>query len=339
MTSMRRWIVVLFLLCGRALAAGEAAVPSPHAIDVPKWFSQSFLDLREDTADAAKEGKRLMLYFGQDGCPYCKALMSVNFGERDIVEKTRRHFVAVALNLWGDREVTWIDARRMPEKELARVLAVQYTPTILFFDEKGGVALRLNGYLPPETFRHALDYAAGRLEGRQSFAQYLAERGGAGGAGALIDEPFFEKGTNLASMLKRGKPLAVLFEQKGCRECVELHREGLARPEVRALLAKLSVVQLDLAGQRAIVTPEGSPDREAEWARGLKVSYAPSLVYFDASGREVFRAEGYLRPFHLAATLDYVASGALRAEPSFQRYLQARVDRMRSAGKPVDIWK
>ena len=55
-------------------------------------------------------------------------------------------------------------------------------------------------------------------------------------------------------------------------------------------------------------------------------------------GREAFRTEGYLRPFHLAATLDYVGSGAYRAEPSFQRYLQARADRLRAEGKSVQLW-
>ena len=46
----------------------------------------------------------------------------------------------------------------------------------------------------------------------------------------------------------------------------------------------------------------------------------------------MFRIEAYVRPFHLAAALDYVASGAYRSEPSFQRYLQARAERMRGRG-------
>src|SRR5213592_4136888 len=96
-----------------------AQTASPHAIEVPAWFSETFLDLREDVRDAAKEGKRLMIYFGQDGCPYCKALMQTNFTQPRIVEKTRRHFVALALNIWGDRQVTGLDGRTMPEKELA----------------------------------------------------------------------------------------------------------------------------------------------------------------------------------------------------------------------------
>ncbi len=77
----------------------------------------------------------------------------------------------------------------------------------------------------------------------------------------------------------------------------------------------------------------------AAWAQDLKIAYAPTLVFFDATGLEVFRAESYLRPFHLASVLEYVASGAYRTEPSFQRYVQARADRLRAGGETVDLWK
>ena len=39
------------------------------AQEPPAWFGDSLLELREDVAEAAKHGKRVMLYFGQDGCP------------------------------------------------------------------------------------------------------------------------------------------------------------------------------------------------------------------------------------------------------------------------------
>lgn len=334
---MTRWIATLLVLFLAAPARAEA--PSPHAIDIPKWFTESFLDFPDDVRDAAREGKRLMLYFGQDGCPYCKALMKVNFGEKDIVEKTRRHFVAIALNIWGDREVTWLDRRRMSEKELARVLGVQYTPTLLFLDEKGAVALRLNGYQPPERFRIALDYVAGRHETKEPYAEFAARRTGAGRAGELASQPFFEKGTDLARAARRGKPLLAIFEQKGCRECAEMHREGFSRPEIRELLGRFSVAQLDLGGARALVAPDGTVSNEREWAKDLRVGYAPTFVFFDEKGAEAFRAEGYVRPFHLASALEYVASGAYRREPNFQRYVQKRADEQRAAGKAVDLWK
>jgi len=311
---MRLLLAALILALWPRAAPAQAA--SPHAIDIPKWFSDSFLDLRDDVRDAGKEGKRLMLYFGQDGCPYCKALMKVNFGDPAIVATTRKHFIAVALNIWGDREVKWLDGRTMPEKDLARVLKVQYTPTLLFFDEKGEVVLRLNGYQPPERFRVALEYARLPKEGRPAYADYVAK--GQPGAAGQPEEP------QITSALSANKPILVIVSRPQCKECDELEREGLRRPEVARARQAFSVLRFDLSGS---------------WARANNVTYTPTLVFLDPRGSEVFRTEGYLRPFHLGATFDYVASGAYRKEPSFQRYLQARADQLRAEGKTVDLWK
>src|SRR3972149_4794014 len=112
-----RWLLFLALA---AACAARAQAPGANVVDVPPWFSETLLDLREDVREAAAEGKRLMVYFGQDGCPYCKELMVVNFSQQRIVEKARRGFVAIAINIWGDREVTWTDGASTSEKEFAR---------------------------------------------------------------------------------------------------------------------------------------------------------------------------------------------------------------------------
>jgi len=118
-----------------------------------------------------------------------------------------------------------------------------------------------------------------------------------------------------------------------------MHREGFARPEVKVQLAKFDVVRFSLLDDTDIVTPEGKQIPASEFARELNVSYTPSIVLFDASGREVFRIEAYLRPFHLAGSLDYVSSGAYASQPSFQRFLQATAERLRERGESVDLWK
>ena len=88
-----RWLLLLKWLL---LLLGSLWLLPVPAQETPEWFAESFLDLREDAAEAAAEGKRLMLYFMQDGCPYCTQLVTVNWRQPEIVQKTRRHFVPVA---------------------------------------------------------------------------------------------------------------------------------------------------------------------------------------------------------------------------------------------------
>lgn len=341
--TRRSWLSRLPVLLSAALAllpgAAAAQAASPHAIDIPRWFSETFLDLREDIADAARNNKRLIVYFGQDGCPYCKLLMQTTFSETRIVDKARRQFVAIALNLWGDREVTWIDGRRMSEKELARTLGVQFTPTLVFFNEKADVVLRLNGYQPPHRMDATLDWVAGRLESKQRYDDYLQAHAKEAAATKLADEPFFMKPPYALRRAGGGKPLLVLFERTHCASCDEMHREGFRRREVTALLPKFDVARFEPRDGTSITTPDGRALAVAAWARELSIQYAPTLLFFDANGKEVFRVEAYVRPYHLAGALDYVASGAYRTEPSFQRFLQARADAQRHRGQNVDLWK
>jgi thioredoxin-related protein len=303
-----------------------AQVVSPHAIETPEWFSESLLELRDEVRVAAAQKKRVLLYFGQDGCPYCTTLMRSNFSQRTIADKTRQHFVAIALNLWGDREVGWVDGRRLSEKALGRELRVQFTPTLLFLDEKGAVALRLNGYLPPHRFEAAIDYAAGLAGKGMRYDDYARASARESASATLHDEPFFAP---RPVTLRGSKPVALLFETPYCAGCDELHRDGLQRAEVRKLLARYTVHRLTLDDRR---------DGEITWARSLRVAYTPTLLLFDG-GREVLRIDSYVRPFHLASALDYVASGAYRREASFQRYLQARGERLRGRGEAVELWK
>lgn len=335
----RLLIALVFVL---APAAQDAAVsagafnPSPHAIDVPQWFKASFLDFREDIPEAARSHRRVMVYFGQDGCPYCRELMRVNFSQKDIVEKTRRHFDAIALNIWGDREVAWLDGRQYTEKTFAAHMKVQFTPTLLFFDERGKVVLRVNGYYPPHKLAAALDYVAGRHETRVTFAEYLVRHVREPASGRLHDQPFFLRPPHDLSRA-RAKPLVVLFEQRDCAACDELHGTGFKHKAIKSLIRKFEVVRLELFGRARVVTPDGRRLTEEQWARALNVSYTPTLVFFER-GREVFRVEGYLRPFHLESTFDYVASAAYKSEPSFQRFLQRRAEKIRQAGGKVELW-
>jgi thioredoxin-related protein len=315
----------------------------PHAVELPSFFAETFLNFPEDAADAAKSGKRLLLYFGQDGCPYCAELLQTNFTQKNIVDKTRAKFVAIGLNLWGDRETTWFDGITRSEKELAKHLKVQFTPTILLLDEKGATIARINGYYPPHRFSAALDYSAQRLERKLGFAEHMQAVPAKGARASLTEQPFFltaAAGKPLDLRRKTGgKPLAVLFETRHCAPCDELHDEGFKRDNTMAAVKRFDVARFALSGRDVIVTPSGEQTTAEAWAKALKVSYTPSVVFFDDSGKEVFRLEAYVRPFHFASSFEYVGSGAYRKEPEFQRFLQNKAELMKDQGEKPELWK
>ena len=321
------------------VAPAAAQQASPQAIDIPAWFTESFLDFEDEAAQAAREGKRLMLYFGQDGCPYCRELMVNAFSQRAIVDKAKAALMAVALNIWGSREVTWIGGARMTEKELARLLKVQFTPTLLFLDEKARVVARLNGYQTPARVAATIAYVTSKQESQRTLAEHLARQPPDAARPQLADEPFFAPPPYDLRRKPGAKPLAVLFETRSCQPCDELHDQAFKRAAVKAQLARLDVVRLPLADAVELVDPRGRKVVASAWARELQVPYSPTWVFFGDDGQEAFRVDGYVRAFHLAGALEYAATQGWRSEPQFQRWLQAKAERERAAGRPVDLWK
>lgn len=335
-------LVPVIVLTAAPLPAA-AQVASPHAIDIPRWFTDSFLEFKEEVAEAARADKRVLLYFGQDGCPYCKALMQANFGTtpaaQKITAKTRQHFVAVAINIWGDREVQWLDGWRGTEKQLAAKLAVQFTPTLFFLETDGRVVLRLNGYQPPERFVHIVDWVADRHDRRESLAEYMARLDTSAAALPAPSGTYLMRDPSALARRPGGKPLAVLFESERCAPCAEMHREAFQRPTLKTLLARFDIARIVPGRPARLTSPAGATVDSRAFARDLQIALHPTVVFFDDGGREVFRFDGYMRPFHIESAFDYVASGAYRREPRFQRYVQERAEALRAAGKPVDLWR
>ncbi len=333
---MRRLLLLIALLC--------AVSPAPTLAQIgdevlPPVFVETLLELPDDAAQAAKSGKRLLLYFGQVGCPYCKELMQTSFTQKAIVEQTAKHFLPIAFNIFGDREVTWFDGKLRSEKDLATFLKVQFTPTLLLLDEKGNIIGRINGFYPPHRFSAALDYSARRLEGKLSFAEHMKAVPQTGASATLNEQPFFIKPPFNLARKPGGKPLAVLFETRHCAPCDELHKEGLKRERTLAAVSRFDVARFSLSGREALTTPDGRRSNAEAWGRELKISYTPSVVFFDDRGREVFRLEAYVRPFHFASSFEYVGSGAYRKEPEFQRFLQHRAEFLKAGGDESDLWK
>ena len=306
----------------------------------PEWFKDSFLEFAEDVDEATADGKRLAILFHQDGCPYCNLLIERNLSQLDIEQLMKDKFDVIAINMWGARELISVSGTTYTERDFAAALKIQYTPTILFFNEQGTLALRLNGYLKPAAFKRALDYVAQKLETKTSYADYVAANRVKKTNEKLNRQGFFDPSSDLTRP-KKGfdQPLAVFFEQTSCPNCDQLHRKISQDPDTIRTIKQFKTLQLDRWADTPIITPEGTSTTAKKWADKLGVNYAPSIVLFNKQGNEIIRIEAMFKSFHIQSVFDYVASEAYKDEPSFQTYISQRADTIRETGKTVDLWK
>ena len=161
-------------------------------------------------------------------------------------------------------------------------------------------------------------------------------------------ETFLDLREDLGEASEGGRHFSVLWEQRGCPYCRELHAVNLSRPKIVSYLREnFDILQLDLWGSRAVTDFDGEELEERALARKWQINFTPTVVFFPddprgvagKSGRtaEVARMPGYFKPFHFVSMFEYVRGGAYRSQ-SFQRYLQDRLARLEAEGKSADVW-
>jgi thioredoxin-related protein len=117
-------------------APGFAGEIGDDGLHKEPWMRDTFKDLREDLAEANAEGKRLVLFFEQRGCIYCKKMHEEVFPQPELSDYIDENYFVVQLNLHGDTEMTDLDGEALSEKAAARKWNVLFTPTILFLPEQ-----------------------------------------------------------------------------------------------------------------------------------------------------------------------------------------------------------
>ena len=330
-------IIIMSLVGLVPLSAHTAESPEPvqqvtnyDSFELPEWFKVSFLDLSEDNLEATEANKHLVVFFWQEFCAYCKNTIEKNLTQQSIRDVFDAHFDVVALNIWGDREVYGLDGEATTEKEIARSLDVQFTPTIIFFNTDGKPVLRLNGYVSPAEMQVALNYVQTKTYESQTIFEYLAANQPQAVNASLNTQPFIQEEANLNI---KGQPKAILFEQTSCPDCDTFHRCVLSLESVRDRFKPFHTVQLDMWSSDPVMTPNGETKTARDYSRDMKIMYAPSLVLFDSNGSEIIRVESQLRSFHTEAVLEYIADGIYQREPNFQRYIEERGDIIRAKGE------
>ena len=150
-----------------------------------KWLYKSSLDLRRDLAATEKEGKRLVIFWEQVECAYCKPMYELNLRIPRLVEKIKKNFNVIKLDILGERKVTDLDGTVLAENELAEKFKIYYTPTLQFLPEslelaagrngKESEVFRPEGYFKPFHFNFLFHYVQSKgYESEPNFQRWLA---------------------------------------------------------------------------------------------------------------------------------------------------------------------
>jgi len=305
--------------------------PVPNQVVNPSWFKSSFLDLADDLEEARVEKKRgIAVYFGQKDCAYCRTLMEVNLKTPDIVRYLRNNFDVIPLDIWNSRQVSDLQGVSMTEREFAIREKTNFTPSFIFYDLDGSIALRLRGYYPPYAFRAALKYVVEGFYKEETLQAYMerADPPGKFEQDELNSQSFFEPPPYALdrSHFRAEKPLIVFFEQKSCHACDILHTEPLSNTGTVNMIRNFETVQLDVESDTPVVTPSGEHLTARQWSEKLGIFYTPALIFFDQSGKEIIRLDSVTGQHRLRGVMNYVLSGAYKKYPTYLEYRFGRMD-------------
>ena len=178
----------------------------------------------------------------------------------------------------------------------------------------------------------------------RAFAAQLGEDG-------LHIQPFFmqtflDMSEDKAEAETAGKHFAVIFEQRGCPYCREMHEVNFARPEIADYVASnFGIVQLNMWGSREVTDFDGEVLPEKELARKYGVAFTPTVQFFPddpaavegKAGKEaeVARMPGYFEPPYFMAIFRFVREKAYE-QSDFLTYARKALQQSQNAPSAAD---
>ena len=124
--------LILTLIAAVFAVAVNAAEMGDDGLHKADWMRDTFKDLQEDAAEAAAEGKRLLLIVEQRGCAYCQRMHEKTFPDPRIQAHLNKTYFPVQINLHGSTGIVDTDGKEISERDAARRWGVLFTPTMIY---------------------------------------------------------------------------------------------------------------------------------------------------------------------------------------------------------------
>lgn len=122
----------------------------------------NWMTMNEALAAQKEEPRKIFMDVYTDWCGPCKLLDKRTFQHKDVAEYVNKHYYAVKFNAEGTEEIhyndfTYTNPNHNPDRKgrnsqhfFANALKISGYPSIVFFDENGGVITPVVGFKTPK---------------------------------------------------------------------------------------------------------------------------------------------------------------------------------------------
>ncbi len=147
---------------------------------------------------------------------------------------------------------------------------------------------------------------------------------------AWLRETFKDLRDDLAEANAEGKRLMVIFEQRGCIYCTEMHEKVFTDPAIEALIRDhYFVVQMNLFGDVEVTDFDGTTLSEKDMATRWGVMFTPTLIFLpeevedgiSAPDAAVARMPGAFGKVTTEALLIWVRDHGYESGENFQKFV------------------
>jgi thioredoxin-related protein len=151
---------------------------------------------------------------------------------------------------------------------------------------------------------------------------------------AWLSETFKDLPEDLAEANAEGKRLMIIFEQRGCIYCTQMHAEVYPDPAITALITdSYFVVQMNLFGDVEVTDFDGTVMSEKDMAMRWGVMFTPTMIFLPeevaadqtAAEAAVAMMPGAFGKGTTEALLIWVRDHGYDSGENFQKFLASRM--------------
>ena len=146
---------------------------------VEQFLARRLGDFSEDLEAAKSAGKKgVMLFFEQQGCPYCFKMKTQVFNQKKVRDYFNKHFAVYSVDIRNTEEIADFQGKKVSQRKFSHRFTNQQdiTPVIAFFDLHGKLVTRhIGATADAKEFLLLGRYVVDKVYRSKSFRRYKRE--------------------------------------------------------------------------------------------------------------------------------------------------------------------